>query len=393
MPSPRTSARSAGMIAKGNPHGDGAKLARYLVTGQRGELAELAELRGFEAGDLVTAFRHEEFRARGTNATAGFFHCYIRLAPGERLRRQQWIEVVGARAERTLGFTGQPRAMSFHIDKATGDRHLHLAWSRIASRADGRLYAIDPGLYKLKLKKLSRALEQEFGLRIVSNNRAPDAKTRAAARNEFEEARRLDTDLKQIRNTIHDCLHRAENGAAFKAALDAAGLMLASGDRRDCFVAVDQAGGHHALNKKLTGLTLAELRQRLSDLDRSLLPDVAAAKTRQHQRQVEQAAPKVRQPSRNFSCASAAAAEPPQKAVETPKAATASEVPRKSQSASTAPQSAQQPLQEGVGAPALFRRLARVLTVRGLWCVIQARVPQRRRFAISCRSPPVADVG
>jgi hypothetical protein len=38
------------------------------------------------------------------------------------------------------------------------------------------------------------------------------------------------------------------------------GLILAIGDPRDCFVAVDQAGGHHALNKKLTRLTLAKIR-------------------------------------------------------------------------------------------------------------------------------------
>ncbi len=174
--------------------------------------------------------------------------------------------------------------MSFHIDKATGARHLHLAWSRIARREDGRLYALDPGLYKLKLKELSRALEQELGLRIVSNDRAPDAKTRAADRNEFEEARRLGTDLKRIRNTIFDCLHCSENGAGFNAALDMAGLMLAQGDRRDCFVVVDQAGGHHALNKKLTGLTLADIRQRLCDLDRPQLPSVDQAQRMQRAR-------------------------------------------------------------------------------------------------------------
>ena len=35
-------------------------------------------------------------------------------------------------------------------------------------------------------------------------------------------------------------------------ALAARDPMLAYGDRRDCFVVVDPAGGHHALNKKLT---------------------------------------------------------------------------------------------------------------------------------------------
>ena len=60
--------------------------------------------------------------------------------------------------------------------------------------------------------------------------------------------------------------------------------MLANGDKRDCFVVIDQAGGHHALNKKLTGLTLAALRDRLADLDRAQLPSVDQAKAMQQEK-------------------------------------------------------------------------------------------------------------
>src|SRR4051794_13583524 len=59
-----------------------------------------------------------------------------------------------------------------------------------------------------------------------------------------------------------------------RRALDAKGLMLANGDRWDCFVEIDEAGGMHALNKKLTGLTLAATRDRLADIDRGQLPSV-----------------------------------------------------------------------------------------------------------------------
>jgi len=62
-----------------------------------------------------------------------------------------------------------------------------------------------------------------------------------------------------------------------------AGLMPAS-DRRDCFVVVDQAGGHHALNEKLTDSTLAQIRQRLGDIDRSQLPNVSQAQRMQRAR-------------------------------------------------------------------------------------------------------------
>jgi hypothetical protein len=269
------------MIAKGNFHGGGVKLAAYLVKGHPGERAELVEMRGFAASDLRDAFRQEDIKAReATKAETAFFHCYTRLAAGERLTREQWIEIAD-REEKRLGFTGQPRAISFHTDRATGDSHMHIAWSRIAYREDGRLVALDPGLFKTKLKELSREVEKDFALREVTSERAADAKTRATDRAEFEESRRLGTDLKEVRNVIHDCLQHSDNGRALNAALLAQGMVLANGDRRDCFVVVDHEGGHHALNKRLTGLTLEEIRGRLSDLDRAALPSVEEAKERQ----------------------------------------------------------------------------------------------------------------
>ena len=39
------------MIAKGNFHAHGGKLADYLVKGHPGEKAELVEMRGFRASD------------------------------------------------------------------------------------------------------------------------------------------------------------------------------------------------------------------------------------------------------------------------------------------------------------------------------------------------------
>ena len=44
------------MIAKGNTHGDGVKLADYLLVGGPCERAELLDMRGFATGDLRQAF-------------------------------------------------------------------------------------------------------------------------------------------------------------------------------------------------------------------------------------------------------------------------------------------------------------------------------------------------
>jgi len=179
------------------------------VTGKTGERAELALMEGFAASDLRDAFRDVEIQARATKARFPFFHLYTRFPPGEIVDdekgRALCLEIV-RREIAALGFTGQPYAVAFQIDRATGELHVHAAISRIARRRrSGQFFAIDPGLYKNRLKEISRACERDYGLTIVSSERKPGDRARAAGRDEFEESRRLDTDLKTIRTTILDC--------------------------------------------------------------------------------------------------------------------------------------------------------------------------------------------
>jgi hypothetical protein len=284
----RRSTRRLAMIAKGKPRAQGGKLARYLMTGEPGEIAQLVETRGLErfGKDPAAAFdRLEQWAEDKTNCRKAFFHGHIRLAPGERLSDAQWMEAVD-RYEKTLGFAGQARMVSFHIEEATGDKHLHVAWFRVDLEKER---AIDPGLYKNKSKRLSRDLEAKFGLKVLSNDRKPGDHAKAADRNEHEESRRLGTDLKAIRNAILDAFQKSDNGRSFAAAIHAQGLALANGDRRNCLVVVDEAGGQHALNKKLTGMTLADIRERLADLDRAALPSVDEAQQLQAERAARRA--------------------------------------------------------------------------------------------------------
>jgi hypothetical protein len=160
----------------------------------------------------------------------------------------------------------------------------------------------------------------------VRNERDPDDRTLAPGRSEFEQARRLGTDLEAIRNTIRECWEQSDNGRSFAAALDAYGLMLARGDKRD-FVVVDLAGGDHALSKRITGATSAETRARMADIDRQQLPSVDQAKERQDERALMREAreaakgrvddirpaPEAREPARDFSRAAATVTEPAQK--------------------------------------------------------------------------------
>jgi hypothetical protein len=283
------------MIAKGKIRSDGAKLALYLMTGGPDEIAKVLDERGLEAfgSDPMTAFdRMEQWSDHVTRCKKPFFHGHIRLAPGEGLTDEQWMESVD-RMEKRLGFAGQPRMVSLHVNQMTAERHLHVGWFRIDLQSER---AIDPGMFKNHLKQFSRREEKIFALREVTSERKPENRARAADRNEFEQSRRLKTDSQGIRNSILDCLEKADSGKAFSAALDEHGLILANGDRRDCFVVIDQAGGHHALNKHLTGHTLKETRERLSDLDRTQLPSVEEAQYIQRTLHREQHAEHQKQP-------------------------------------------------------------------------------------------------
>jgi hypothetical protein len=166
------------MIGKGTQHDNGAKLAAYLITGKDGETAELWQLRGFASQDIKEAFRSVHVLAEATKAEQPFFHVQVRLPEGENLTRQQW-EKTANRIERMLGLKDQPRAIAFHIDKETGEEHMHVVWNRIDTE---RMQAIPLPFFKERLKKVCRELEREFGITQVKNERESKIRLRADAR-------------------------------------------------------------------------------------------------------------------------------------------------------------------------------------------------------------------
>lgn len=272
------------MICKGNLHGDAAKLAAYMTRDGPGERAELLDMRGFATGDIHAAFRDIEIMRGATKADAALFHVQIRGADGEgkKLTRAQWLEIADG-CDLALGraMTQQPRAASLHVDQKTGDMHLHLAYDLIRQNEDGRAYVQRLGKFKNKLQLYAREIEVKYGLQILDNEPRPGA--RRGDRNELEESRRLGTDVHAIRSAILDAFRQSDSGRAFDAAMKDRGCIVAGGDR-NCYVVIDEQGGKHALNKKLTGLTLKEIDARLGDLDRAQLPSVDQAKETQQAR-------------------------------------------------------------------------------------------------------------
>jgi hypothetical protein len=260
------------MIAKGNPHNNGAKLASYLITGKRGERAELWELRGFASDNIEDAFRSVHVIAEATKAEQPFFHVQVRNPTGEEVTRDVW-EQIAKRIESKLGLTGQPRAIAFHIEEANGHEHMHIAWSRIDEET---LTAKHMPFYKTRLKEVSRELEIKFGLTQVPNERESAIKY-APTRDEDEQARRLGVNIHDARQTIRNCYEQSDCGASFQAALEHEGLILAQGDRRG-FVVIDHAGGIHALGKRILDVSVSAIGERLSDLARDELPTVEQAR-------------------------------------------------------------------------------------------------------------------
>jgi hypothetical protein len=155
------------MIAKGVPHAQGARLARYLITGKDHEHAELLELRGFVLPGIIDAFRSVHVMARASKCVFPFFHVSVRNPVGETLDATQWTYTADA-IEQSLGLVDQPRAIAFHTCLETGENHMHVAWSRIDQNS---LTARPLPFFKERLKRVSRTLEKHFGLTEVSSAR------------------------------------------------------------------------------------------------------------------------------------------------------------------------------------------------------------------------------
>ena len=263
------------MIIKGNRHNNGGKLASYMMNGdtRKGERAELHQIRGFgEAENIAEAFRDLEIMAEATKADNALFHVQIRLPEHERLTREQW-ERAADRTEKRLGLTGQPRAITFHINDKTGERHMHVGWSLIDAE---EMKAKPVPYFKFRLKALARDLENEFDITRVKNERDGPI-LYAATKNEQQQAQRLGVDKDAIRNTIRACWERSDCGRSFDDALASEGMILAQGTRRD-YVIIDHAGGLHALGKRILDVSAAQVRARLSDLDRDQMPTIEQAR-------------------------------------------------------------------------------------------------------------------
>lgn len=268
------------MIIKGNVRKDGGSLGNYLLSEgryaknqQKNERIEVWQANGYEQGDRLQDILNDfEHSAIGTQCEKPLFHVQIRTGEGERLNREQFFETIN-RLEEKLELSGHERVVVAHT--LGGQEHVHVVWNRIDHEQQK---AADLHYYKNKSADLARELEREFGLRELSQSKQQGK----LSRDEERQAIRHGRAPQEVKAAIRDCWQQSDSGQAFAAALEDKGYMLAAGDRRD-FVIVDEQGGAYSV-ARVTGSKAAEVRNRLSDIERDNLPSVDEAKDIQFDR-------------------------------------------------------------------------------------------------------------
>jgi hypothetical protein len=368
------------IVIEGGSRSAGRWWARHLQDAEKNERVELVEIVGLSAATVPALFREMRAIALGTRCKNYFYQYNINPRGDEHLTGEQWKAAHGITLA-NLGLGGQPHFRVRHTKN--GRTHEH----GIALRIDlERMKAIPDSLTARIHEQTSRQLEIKFGLErgqsiLVADRQQPRPARRPKKWETFRGGE-SGLDPRNISNELAALWQGSDSGPGFRAALETTGYILAKGDRRN-LVVIDRAGDEHSLTRRL-GIKAADVNARMSAVDPASLPSVAEAKA--DARQAQQAAA-MQQLSQDFSRASLAITESAPEAVETREPVAATSAPEEATHAPTAPPRVPQPQKTG-RVSALFR-LARALT---FWRRMQARMPQRRRFAIPCRSPPVTSV-
>lgn len=246
------------MILKASERGDAPQLASYLLALRDNEHVELHEVRGFASDDLHGAFHEADAIAKGTRCKNYLFSMSLNPPAGEQVGIEAFEKAVD-RIEQKLGLEGQPRAIVFH--EKDGRRHAHAVWSRIDAE---RMRAINMAHYKTKLRDVSRQLYLEHGWELPRG--LQDRSLRDPlnfTREEWQQARRVGLDPKEIKSAIQQAWKASDNSAAFENALRERGFWLARGDHRS-FVAVDYRGEVYAV-ARYAGIRTKEAEAKLGD--------------------------------------------------------------------------------------------------------------------------------
>lgn len=256
------------MILVGNQRGGAKDLALHLLK-QENEHVEVHEVRGFASDNLMAALNEAYAISRATRCKQFLFSLSLNPPKHENVSTETFKQAI-ERAEEKLGLNDQPRAIVFH--EKNGRRHCHAVWSRI--KLD-EMKAVQLSFSKRRLIDLSRELFLEHGWTMpegLKKSHARDPRNFTLA--EWQQAKRIGKDPKQIKAVFQECWSLGKTQNAFAHALKEQGYLLARGDRRG-FVAVDHRGEVFAVSKWV-GIKTKEVRSRL--IDEKSLPSVDEAR-------------------------------------------------------------------------------------------------------------------
>lgn len=268
------------MIISGLQTGNTRWLACHLQNSADNELIELAEITGTVAQDIDGALAEFDAFAAGTRAREGVYAAFIN--PPTRLSREQFMQALAV-IERALGLCGQPRIVLFHVK--AGRHHCHVVWSRIDL---ARMKAIHLSHDWQKLRRCARELAAAFGFELPPGLAQDRGAKRFEDRKRPNKAEKAMAELSGLaveerRDVITACYRQADSAPAFINALEAAGYVLARGDRRS-FVVVDAAGDVHSLARQIDGAKTRDIRKLLESINFASLPNVERARALMAQR-------------------------------------------------------------------------------------------------------------
>ncbi len=248
------------MILKGSQRGGAGQLAAHLLNAIDNDHIALEEVRGFAADDLKGALEEAQAVSKGTRCKQFLFSLSLN-PPKDQDVSVEALRDAATRAGKAVGLDEQPGV--FIVHEKNGRRHAHAVWSRIDA---DQMKAINLPFFKDRLNALSKELYLEHGWELPEGHRVNGwANPLNFTLAEWQQAKRLDLDPREIKQAFRDAWQNSDNGTSFRAALEERGYFLAKGDQRG-FVALDLHGEVYSVSR-MTGVKSKELTERLGSPD------------------------------------------------------------------------------------------------------------------------------
>lgn len=269
------------MLLKGNIRGGAILLANHLTNTRDNDEVEMMRMQGFSGENLADALKDIEVISNTATRCKKPFFTLVLSPPAFAVLEDKHIISATERALKALKLDKQACCLIRHTKH--NRTHYHVVVSRIDVDT---MKAIELGLYKKDLHRLSKSLYQAHGWELPKGmQQGRKAKTSNYTLAEEQQAKRLGQTPQALKASIKTCWDESSTREAFEAKLKSCGCMLAKGDRRG-LVAVSVDGQIIALNKRNLGEPVKAIRTKLGHLDTApSIKDVQGQMNEQSQQQ------------------------------------------------------------------------------------------------------------